>query len=352
MLQNGGFEATINIPVDIWTISKASGNHSVTVDKSTKKESNNSLKLVSSKNDTTSHINQYVNLSNNFIGRTINISQYIKSNYFKAQSFMVTIRYFDNKGSEFTKYRDDHYFDIATNSDWTQLKYNLDIPSDNNIKAFTIDDGISEWSGSIWIDDVKVEPYTKINDISASPSIVSLNIGQTQKIAVNTNPSNASYKDLRIASLDKSIATIDNSKIIKGIKNGVTKIEIKQDYQGINLDIPVIVGKSSSISVNQSTKLTTEINKVLNGNVQSKSITNSKLQYSLFINGKNGYANINNDGTFSYYPNKDFYGNDSFTVLIKDSNGGFAIAQYNITVKNTIVLPTIDNFIVTLNQRG
>lgn len=350
LLQNASFEATINNPADIWSISKNSGNHTISIDKKVKRQGNNSLKLVSSKNDTTSSITQPVNLPNNFIGKTINISQWIKSSNFKAQTFTVNIRYFDNKGSELLQYRNSHYFDIAANSDWKELKYSLDIPTDKSIKSLSIDDGIKEWSGSIWIDDMKIEPYTKINDITTNPSLVSLKVGQSKKVILNINPSSASHKDLRILSLDKKIASIDNTNVIKAIKNGVTKIEINQDYQGVKNYIPVIVGKSNNITVNETNKLTTEKNKVLSGKIQAKSTKNSKLQYNTFIDGKNGYVNINSDGSFSYYPNKDFYGNDSFTAIIKDSSGGIALSQYNISVKQSSTLPVIDNFVLTMNQ--
>ncbi|MDF2884936.1 MAG: hypothetical protein K0R54_5507, partial [Clostridiaceae bacterium] len=350
LLQNSGFEATISNIVDVWSISKISGNQTVDIDKSLKVEGNNSLKFTSDKSNTISEIDQYINLPSNLIGKSIKTSQWIKTDDYKAQTFLVTIKYFDSNGSEISKYTVKNYYDIPRNSSWMLLQNSVDIPNDKNIKSLVVYDDIKEWSGSIWIDNFSVEPYTKIINIGINPSIISLNRGETKNFDINVSPSNATHKDLGIVSLDENVATIGSLNQIKGIKNGVTKIEINQNYQGIKLDVPVIVGKSNSIFVNQNTNLITQQDKILNGKVDGKSVVNSKLQYSVFIDPRNGFININSDGLFSYYPNKGFSGNDTFTILIKDSNDGMALAQYNINVQKSTELPIIDNFIVTLKQ--
>ena len=46
----------------------------------------------------------------------------------------------------------------------------------------------------------------------------------------------------------------------------------------------------------------------------------------------NGVVNMNPDGTFSYTPNADYNGMDSFGYIVSDGNGGFAAGNVGITV--------------------
>ena len=46
----------------------------------------------------------------------------------------------------------------------------------------------------------------------------------------------------------------------------------------------------------------------------------------------NGTVGLNADGTFTYTPNANFFGSDTFTYEVTDGNGGTAQATVNITV--------------------
>ena len=46
----------------------------------------------------------------------------------------------------------------------------------------------------------------------------------------------------------------------------------------------------------------------------------------------NGTVVLNSDGTFTYTPNADFFGSDSFVYEVTDGNGGTAQATVDITV--------------------
>jgi hypothetical protein len=64
------------------------------------------------------------------------------------------------------------------------------------------------------------------------------------------------------------------------------------------------------------------------------------LIYSLDTAPANGIASVNADGSFIYTPNADYNGNDSFTVLVDDGNGGTDIALVDITVTGVNDAPT------------
>ena len=56
----------------------------------------------------------------------------------------------------------------------------------------------------------------------------------------------------------------------------------------------------------------------------------------------NGSAKLNPDNTILYAPAPDFYGNDSFTYIISDGNGGTAVASVAITVNPVNDPPVAD----------
>ena len=53
---------------------------------------------------------------------------------------------------------------------------------------------------------------------------------------------------------------------------------------------------------------------------------------TLLANASNGNVVDNNNGTFSYTPNANFNGSDSFTYQLNDGNGGNAAGTVNITI--------------------
>jgi CshA-type fibril repeat protein len=60
----------------------------------------------------------------------------------------------------------------------------------------------------------------------------------------------------------------------------------------------------------------------LNGNVADNDSFSAAASYSLASNASNGTVIMNTDGSFTYTPNADFAGNDSFTYLVSDAYGG------------------------------
>ncbi|MEL7281074.1 MAG: Ig-like domain-containing protein [Pseudomonadota bacterium] len=62
-----------------------------------------------------------------------------------------------------------------------------------------------------------------------------------------------------------------------------------------------------------------------------------------FISGPfNGEVTINDDGTYSYTPDADFNGEDSFTYQVDDGNGGFATGTVTVTVNAVNDDPVVD----------
>lgn len=75
-----------------------------------------------------------------------------------------------------------------------------------------------------------------------------------------------------------------------------------------------------------------------------------KLQYDLTEQAKNGTAVINKDGSFIYFPDRDYNGEDSFTYSISDGRGGVITKTTNIIIDAVNDAPESENTIITLSS--
>lgn len=80
--------------------------------------------------------------------------------------------------------------------------------------------------------------------------------------------------------------------------------------------------------------VSTSKNTPLGGQVTATDPNGDALTYSLNSAPVNGNVTINPDGTFQYVPNTGYTGNDSFTFLAADPNGGTAIGAVTIRILN------------------
>jgi len=68
--------------------------------------------------------------------------------------------------------------------------------------------------------------------------------------------------------------------------------------------------------------------------------------------GKNGSVYINTDGSVSYSPDENFYGNDEFTYTVSDNKGDSDTAKVTVTVNPTNDPPSITSVPVTITTVG
>jgi gliding motility-associated-like protein len=66
--------------------------------------------------------------------------------------------------------------------------------------------------------------------------------------------------------------------------------------------------------------------------VKATDIDADELTYTKLTNPTNGSVNVKTDGTYTYTPNLNYNGADSFTIQVNDGKGGTAITTVNITV--------------------
>ena len=78
--------------------------------------------------------------------------------------------------------------------------------------------------GSGLFDSIMVEVIKPVSSITISPASVSIPEGKTARVSVSINPADATYRDIEWSSTDTSVAIVDNTGEITGLKAGICKI--------------------------------------------------------------------------------------------------------------------------------
>ncbi len=82
----------------------------------------------------------------------------------------------------------------------------------------------------------------------------------------------------------------------------------------------------------------------VSGIVTGTDIENDDLSYSKGSDPDNGIVEVDSLGNWTYTPDKDFVGEDSFTVLVDDGNGGISESTVTITVTPVNDFPTVPDY--------
>ncbi|WP_390342602.1 tandem-95 repeat protein [Variovorax boronicumulans] len=95
---------------------------------------------------------------------------------------------------------------------------------------------------------------------------------------------------------------------------------------------------------------TTNEDTPVNGKVIGSDVDGDTLTYTKGSNPSNGSVTVNPDGTYTYTPNPDFHGTDSFTVTVSDGHGGTTTSTVTVTVDPVNDAPTVPDYTKTTDE--
>ncbi|MFN0217174.1 MAG: tandem-95 repeat protein, partial [Hyphomicrobium sp.] len=105
--------------------------------------------------------------------------------------------------------------------------------------------------------------------------------------------------------------------------------------------VTVTVTSVNDAPVASGTSITTAEDTPFSGTLPvATDVDGDTLTYSLASPAANGVAVVNTNGTYTYTPNANYYGPDSFTFTVSDGNGGFDTRTVSITVTPVNDAPT------------
>ncbi|WP_293054250.1 Ig-like domain-containing protein [Paludibacter sp.] len=128
------------------------------------------------------------------------------------------------------------------------------------------------------------------------------------------------------------------------VEAGLSAVTLQQNT-AFSFSTPSVV-RSKVVESNQNpvasaTSVTTLENTPVNGVVTATDADGDMLTFSKVSDPAHGSVVVNTDGTYTYTPNLDYSGSDSFVVGVTDGNGGSATATVSVTVTPVTPVPVI-----------
>ncbi|WP_415762878.1 tandem-95 repeat protein, partial (plasmid) [Priestia megaterium] len=126
--------------------------------------------------------------------------------------------------------------------------------------------------------------------------------------------------------------------------SGIDQFDVLiQNDQGDQAIAPVIViiNPAQSTITPEDVTVQTQQNMSVSGTIIATDSLGRPLRYSLNLSPLNGTVIINPDGTFIYTPNPQFFGIDSFTVLVQNDRGNSAIGIVRVVVQENQDIITV-----------
>ncbi|TDL30254.1 tandem-95 repeat protein, partial [Jeotgalibacillus sp. S-D1] len=106
----------------------------------------------------------------------------------------------------------------------------------------------------------------------------------------------------------------------------------------------ITVAAVNDLPVSKNTAIKAVEDTVATGKLSAATdVDGDKLTYTLADKAANGSVVVNADGSYSYTPNKDFFGTDSFTYTISDGKGGVITQKASVTVQGVNDAPVSTN---------
>jgi VCBS repeat-containing protein len=152
-------------------------------------------------------------------------------------------------------------------------------------------------------------------------------------------------------------ATIDSDGSFTYTPNGdangsdVFTVQVDDGNGGTaTADVTVTINPVNDAPVATDQDATTGEDDVLAGSVAATDVDGDSLAYSLVDDAANGSVVVNSDGTFTYTPDADFNGPDSFTFKADDGTADSNTATVSITVDPVNDAPVADDGTATTNE--
>ncbi|EGA70400.1 putative hemolysin, partial [Vibrio sinaloensis DSM 21326] len=127
--------------------------------------------------------------------------------------------------------------------------------------------------------------------------------------------------------------------VVSDGQGGTDTITVNIGVTPVN-DIPVI-GDENGAPVGDDMSVTTEEDTPVSGKLTATDADNDTLTFEKGTDPSNGSVTVDADGNWTYTPNPDYNGNDSFTVVVSDGNGGTDTVTVNVGVTPVNDIPVI-----------
>lgn len=342
LIFNGGYEKTASGFPASWSLWQSTGGLKGSSDREVFYEGYSSLHMENVVEGANSRgsVHQTFNFTDDLQdlqGQSVKMSQMIKTENFTGKGLSIRLHYTTKSGVKIEV--SSKAVPVNATQDWTEYVYILDLPSEP-LDALKVEYLYDECQGDVWVDNTRVEKYIKAKGIDVTPEALIMEAGEEQQMELAFTPESATVQSVTFSNRDDSVVSVSPDGLVKAIKNGVSTITIYQE-DGVEKEVAVLV-------CDKVLDYAEEILISTRQNVTSAGSLPEGYNYEMLARPQHGTFLIENGNNYTYYPDKDYVGEDSVALLVsaEDDSGAQTIVVADLMVQAVNSAPQFDDFAI------
>ncbi|MFE7064352.1 discoidin domain-containing protein [Sutcliffiella sp. NPDC057660] len=228
--------------------------------------------------------------------------------------------------------------EVTGTSDWTYFERVITVPEASTL--IKVESFLENSTGKVWFDDYSIRKVVELEQLNLTPSTVSMNQGDTQQLELTYFPENTSQRMVTWTSSNEEVVTVTADGLVSAVGDGYSFVQAASIDGNITSTAAISVGAAESLTVDDFSGTSQE--GILEGQLSATDSNGSAITYSLAVEPKHGVVNVRQDGTFSYYPDDQYSGEDRFIFMASIENGGPKFGTATITTDGGYSTPDLD----------
>lgn len=270
------------------------------------------------------------------VGKTYRISGWVKT---EAVSNAALIRYqMKRTGTSNVLV---HVGTLKGTQDWTYMEKLFTVP-DNAASPplLTVELFLETGTGKAWFDDVLVEE--PLQSIAIEPDVAYLNTGESLTPSVRYEPGSSLPPQLQWSASNREVVEVTDQGDVTGLSTGLATVTAAT-YDGAHTSsMAVSVNAPDTLRVDAYEGETTQ-GQALLGQLSARDSSGADLTYLLISQPAHGVITLKENGSFTYYPDSGFSGEDRFQfAVLQADTGGAKFGQGTIDVTPVNAAPLLD----------
>ncbi|MFC0216715.1 Ig-like domain-containing protein [Paenibacillus chartarius] len=359
---NGGFETTVaatstdwlnGIQPDSWTKYFGTGTHpQLSLDSTVKKEGAKSFKIEASSQGKAVLYNNIVGAA---AGKSYRVGGWLKQAN-GGTNVSLRLVYQDNNNAIISK--DGNVYEKlpaigTTGADgWSYYEKIVTVPAGATKARLEV--AFELGTGTLWADDIQVIPWVPVSGIQLDKNKGLIGVGESVALTATVLPANATNPVVSWESKNEAVAVVeangtDPSKAtVRGVAPGIAAISVKaKENPQVSATYAVVVGTDSDITASDETVVVNE-DQSISRPILATDAAGDPLTASVLLAPSHGTVAARDNGTWTYYPNAEYNGADTFTLLIADGHDHFAFSVIQVNVGSQQDAPSMDTLQVNV----
>jgi uncharacterized protein YjdB len=227
---------------------------------------------------------------------------------------------------------------VSGTRDWTYAEQVISPPE--GAAYVRLEEYFDYGTGTIWLDDISLTEYAPVTGITVNKQEAALAVGEALVLEAEVSPDNATIREIGWLSSSPDVASVDGSGLVTGLRAGAAKITAYSIDGGFKASCVVTVGATSVIPL-QDVHAATDEDTSASGSLPAIDAEGNALSYMEVDSPLHGSLQLSASGSWTYTPDANYYGTDSFGYAASDGQGGIGFARVIIAVAPVNDLPVL-----------